>query len=355
MKNAEINHQERGHAKASPSDYRRWSKCHGSLTLEKKLGSLLPPDEAGPAAQLGTELHEIAQLVLEGHVMEEKPPESIVNYIEYCASLTGEKYIEKDVPLFYSPNETGCADYICISEDGLTVEVVDLKTGQFPVYAEGNLQALIYGIGAVNSLAPSAKHLKLTIHQFGEAYSWELDIDQARALCVPLGEAAKAALDDTVTDLVPSDTACNYCRCQAYCSAFTSKLVESFDTVVNGDMERLSDAAMVKLFSDAKNIKKGLTAIESALYSRLNNGEQVEGISISNGRKGNKVWSEGVDPVAAMKAAGIDPNKAIEAKPISPSQALKLSKDVTGWHQPAGRSKLTADEHIDVDEWFEKI
>ena len=348
-------HKERAHAKASPSDYRRWSNCPGSLTLEKKLGSLLPADEAGPAAVLGTELHEIAQLVLEGHVMEEKPPESIVNYIEYCASLTGEKYIEKAVPLFYSPNETGTADYICISEDGNTIEVVDLKTGQVPVYAEGNLQALIYGIGAVNTLAPSASHLKLTIHQFGEAYTWDIDTDQARAFCVPLGEAAKAALDDGVTDLVPSDTACRFCRARAYCSAYSSKLVESFDTIATGDMERLSDAAMVKLFSEANNIKKSLTAIEAALYGRLNNGEQIEGLSISNGRKGNKVWSADIDPVAAMKAAGIDPNEAIYAKPISPSQALKLSKEVTGWEQPEGKPKLTADDHIDVDEWFEKI
>ena len=348
-------HEDRSHAKASPSDYRRWSNCPGSITLEKKLGKLLPPDEAGPAAQLGTELHEIAQLVLEGHVMEEKPPESIVPYIEYCASLVGEKYVEKDVPLYFSPNETGCADYICISEDGDTIEVVDLKTGQFPVYAEGNLQALIYGIGAANLLAPSASHLKLTIHQFGEAYSWELSMDQARALAVPLGDAAKAALDDAVTDLVPSDTACKFCRCKAYCSAYSSKLVESFDVLTTGDMERLSDAAMAELFFQSASIKKSLTAIESALYSRLNNGEQVEGLSISNGRKGNKIWSKDVDPVAAMKAAGIDPNKAIEAKPISPSQALKLSKDVTGWEQPEGKPKLTADDHIDVNEWFERI
>ena len=351
----ELDHTERPHARCSPSDYRRWSNCPGSITLEKKLGKLLPPDEAGPAAQLGTELHEIAQLVLEGHVMEEKPPASIVPYIEYCASLVGEKYVEKDVPLYFSPNETGCADYICISEDGDTIEVCDLKTGQFPVYAEGNMQALIYGIGAANLLAPSAQHLKLTIHQFGEAYTWELSMDEARALAVPLGEAAKAALDDSVTTLVPSDTACKYCRAKAYCSAFTSKLVESFDTITTGDMERLSDSAMVKLFDNANNVKKALTAIESALYGRLNNGERIEGLTISNGRKGNKIWSKDVDPVAAMKAAGIDPNEAIETKPISPSQALKLSKDVTGWEQPEGKPKLTADNHIDVDEWFEKI
>ena len=45
------------HAKASPSDYRRWSHCPGAITLQAKLirDGLIPEyEEGGEAAQEGT-------------------------------------------------------------------------------------------------------------------------------------------------------------------------------------------------------------------------------------------------------------------------------------------------------------
>jgi hypothetical protein len=80
------------------------------------------------------------------------------------------------------------------------------------------------------------------------------------------------------------------------------------------------------------------------LFSRVNAGEAINGVSITTGRRAAKAWSKDVDPVAEMVANGIEPTEAIVVKPISPTQALKLSPDVKGWIQPEGKPKLMAGE-----------
>ena len=101
------------HAKASPSAYKRWSTCPGSLTFQERLGDLLPEDEPSAAASLGTELHSRAERALKGEC---EPCEATAYYVNYCREVAApdeaEMLIEARVPLFYSREEHGYADCV---------------------------------------------------------------------------------------------------------------------------------------------------------------------------------------------------------------------------------------------------
>ena len=327
------------HAKASPSGYRKWSTCPGSLTLEKRLGDLIPKDEGSEAANLGTELHDNAERALKGEC---EPCEATQFYVSFCRQLAAQKeaemIVEARVPLFYSRDEHGYADCVIRTED--TVHVVDLKTGSIPVDAVNNWQLAIYAYGMGMT---STETFTMTIIQNDEAKSWSLTVDQIDALASVIGVKAEAAMNDYIHELVVSEDACRWCPCKPFCKAYTASLLENFEDLT-GDMVRLSDEKQAYLFSHKSQITKALNAIEASLFSRVNAGEAINGVSITTGRRAAKAWSQDIEPMSAMIDAGIDPRDAVVSKPISPTQALKLSPDVKGWIQPEGKPKLMAGE-----------
>ena len=338
------------HAKASPSGYKRWSTCPGSLTLEEKLGNLIPPDEGGEAAQLGTELHSRAEAALKGEC---EPCEDTQFYVSFCRQLAAQKdaemIVEARVPLFYSREEHGYAD--CVIRTDETVHVIDLKTGSIPVDAVNNWQLATYAYGMGMT---STEVFTMTIIQDNEAKSWSLTVDQIEALSSVIGVKAQAAMNPYINELNASDEACMWCPCKPFCKAYTAKLLENFDDLT-GDMEKLSDEKQAYLFAHKSQITKALTAIEASLFSRVSAGETISGVSVATGRRGNKTWSKEVDPITTMIMAGIPREKCAVEKPISPTQALKLSPNVEGWYQPEGRPTLKAGDAYDPAEDFDVL
>ena len=339
------------HAKASPSDYRRWTTCPGAITLQSRLGDLLPPDDSSEAAALGTELHSRAERALKGEC---EPCELTQFYVDYCRKAAeddeAEMLIEARVPLFYSRDEHGYADCVVRTED--TVEIIDLKTGSIPVEAVKNYQLFIYAYGM--GLTTTEK-FKMTIVQNDVAKSWEVDAYQAEAIASVIGVQAQAAMNDYITELNASDDACRWCRCKAYCKAYTASTLNSL-TDLSTDMTRLSDEAMAYLFANAKQIRATLAEIEKQLFHRVSEGEQINGVHIKDGRRGAKTWRADVDPVEIMEAAGIAKERALVTRPISPTQAMRLGDiDESAWYQPEGKPVLAAGDVVDVTEFFKEI
>jgi len=156
-----------------------------------------------------------------------------------------------------------------------------------------------------------------------------------------------------IHDLVASDAACQYCPCKPYCSAYTERLLASFEDLT-GDMTRLSDDKMAYLFTHSKQIKSTLAEIEKALFHRVSEGEPINGVCIADGRRGNKAWRKDVDPVKLMTQAGIAPEQAVVSKPITPTQALKLADiDDSAYVQPDGKPRLVAGDAYDPADNFE--
>jgi len=343
--------QKMNHAKISPSGYKRWSNCPGSYTLQQKLGDLLPEDTGSDAANLGTELHDNAEQALKTG---SEPREEVAFYVNYCHQAStapdAEVFIEHQVPLFYSREEHGYADYIVRTDD--CVHIIDLKTGRIPVEAENNYQLLIYAYGMATF---NTERFKMTIVQNDTAKTWELDMAQAEAIASTIGVKAQAAMNEYIHDLVASDEACQWCPCKPFCSAYTERLLESFEDLT-GDMKRLSDDKMAYLFTHSKQIKTTLAEIEKALFHRVNDGETINGVCITDGRRGNKTWSKDVDPVTIMARAGLSVDQATVSKPITVTQALKLADiDASAWTQPEGKPKLVAGEAYDPADDFDVL
>ena len=352
MKNKTQNHIERAHAFASPSDYGRWGSCAGALTLQKKLDEkgLLPEDSSSPAAERGTELHELAEQAILGHDVE--VPEEIEAYIDYCKSMVGDTQVEAKVPLIYSPEETGTVDFACV--DGEVLKIVDLKTGRFPVPAKDNRPLLIYALGLVTS---EIKEIHMTIFQFGTPDTWVIDIFKAREIAYTIKRQAEAALDDSITTLSPSDKACKWCRCRAYCTAHTGEFFDIIEEGSNsGDLKKLTDDTLVNILANKKKIQNFLDSVETVLYDRSIAGEAINGVTVKQGRKANKRWRKNIDPVEEMIKSGMHLDQVVKTTPITPTQALKLgsiSEDL--YEQPEGKPVIVANNPHELIQQFDKI
>ena len=333
------------HAFASPSDYRRWSTCHGSLNLEKKLKDknlISEYDESSPAAAEGTRLHDVAEKVLTGEIL--LCPTEVKPYVDYCRDTTpegAEVFVEEKVSLFYSKSETGTVDYAWRKDDVL--QCVDLKTGRIKVNSMGNLQLLVYAMGLVT---PAVKELRLTIFQYDTPYTWNISIQDANELCHDLMEAARKALDKSNTDLTASTDACRWCRCKPYCVEHTGGIINLLEDT---KMKRISDERLVKLMAEKKKILTLLDNVEKVLFDRASAGEVINGVHLTTGRKNNKQWIEGVEPVEEMIKLGLHLDQVVKTTPITPTQAMKLT-DVPDelYEQPDGKLKLEVDDITEV-------
>ena len=333
------------HAFASPSDYRRWSTCHGSLNLEKKLKDknlISEWDESSPAAAEGTRLHDVAEKVLTGDIL--LCPTEVKDYVDYCRESTpegAEIFVEEKIPLFYSKDETGTVDYAWRKDDVL--QCIDLKTGRILVKAEGNLQLLIYAMGLVT---PAIKELRLTIFQYDAPYTWSISIQDANALCHDIMEAASKALDSNNTDLTVSTDACRWCRAKPYCTEHTGSIINLLEDT---NMKIISDERLVKLMAEKKKILTLLDNVEKVLFDRANAGETINGVHLTTGRKQNKQWIKGIEPVEELIKLGLHLDQVVKSTPITPTQAMKLT-DIPDelFEQPEGKLKIEVDDITEV-------
>ena len=338
-------HEDRSHAKASPSGYSRWMNCSGALNLEEKLKNkgLIPAyDESSPAAAEGTRLHEVAEKVLTGETL--LCPTEVKPYVDYCRDNTpsgSEVFIEMRVPLHYSPTESGTVDYAWRKDDVLSL--TDLKTGRVKVDPTFNYQMLIYAMGLVT---PSIKEIHMTIFQYDAPHTWSVSIQEANELSHLVKEAALKALDNTTTDLTSSTDACRWCACRPYCTEYTGGVM---DLLGDTEMKRISDERLVKLLAEKKKILTLLDNVEKVLFDRASAGEVINGVHLTTGRKQNKQWIKGVEPVEEMIKLGLHLDQVVKTTPITPTQAMKLT-DVPDelYEQPDGKLKVEVDDITEV-------
>ena len=350
MKTHELN-QVKAHAKASPSDYSRWGTCAGALTLQQKLSDkgLLPPDESSPAAEEGTRLHDIAERALLGQVVD--VPEEIEEYVSYCRELSkdGIFIVEAKAQLVYSPKETGTVDFAVYYDE--TLHIVDLKTGRYKVPAKDNMQLAIYALGLMK---PNVHVISMTIHQGGVADTWTITRQDLNEIAHNVMERAKLALDDTNTDLTPSNKACHWCRAKGYCPANAKLFFDDLEVATTSSLERVSDEQMVKVLANKKKIQCFIDGIEKILHHRcIEADEDIKGVHVVHGRKPAKRWES--DPMVNMIAAGIPIHKTTKSSPITPTQALRINPEVSGWSQPEAKKTIECNDDSEVIELFEEL
>jgi hypothetical protein len=207
------------HAKFAPSSAVRWMNCPGSIREEAK-----HPDAPGPAAQLGTLLHEIAATALLTETDVEPHPDLTEEQIQIAQQYVG--YARggnfQSFELFVRLNNSvfGTADAVGVQGD--TLDIGDFKTGLQPVAAFKNPQLLTYAACMIAQHKSGHRIKKVRFHIIQPALKhfdvWETDDVFIKDWTSKIEAAVEAALDPEAP-LVPSDEACAWCKARFVCKA----------------------------------------------------------------------------------------------------------------------------------------
>jgi len=174
------------HAKYSPSSAERWFACPGSIKLSEGVAR----EPVGLPALTGTMIHNMAEMLMKGHlegvsledywlgktevvedvelVVEQDHVDCAKVYVDYvegrAKELDAKLLVEEQVSIEeINPECWGTSDAIIFNKD--VIEVVDLKTGKWPVSPENNLQMSIYALGALARYGNENMKVIMTIVQ----------------------------------------------------------------------------------------------------------------------------------------------------------------------------------------------
>ncbi len=384
------------HARLSPSGSYRWMTCLGSVAMEDgepddsseyadegtaahALGSMCLLDGSHPAAYLGRVLQVINGVYWPGSDAP-KPPRlfgqaadiermfdvdvdmvaGVNTYVqrmrEYAAG--NKLHVEIALPIDHITAEagaTGTGDGIVITADGEELQAHDLKFGRgVQVFAKDNPQLLLYLSGARKKYPGNYKRFRLVIHQprLNHLDEWDCDaatLDAFEAKATKLAQAATTAFeyranwlgrDDSY--LVPSESACKFCKAKAKCPKLGQFVVDAvgadFDvmaTLPANDMPPLipTDLAdlgvklrCVDLIEDWCKAIRG--KVEVALFEHHNSTEAIAalGHKLVEGKRGNRQWSDPTAAEATLKKMRLKKEEMYSFKLISPTVAETLLK-----------------------------
>jgi hypothetical protein len=303
--------------------------CPGSYRLEEKM----PYEPAGPAAAIGTAIHELSEKILRGEAVNPKdyPDDHFDMANEYAVFVNTlvenprKRMIEVKVDAgLKTLHESlgGTADAVLV--DGDHLHVIDLKTGRVLVDAEDNKQLLTYALGVMRILnAPASIRCTMHIFQPRAGHSqWTV----SGADLITHGHELLAAANLALTDDAPTNPTtnnCRYCKAKPICPSIRQKVQDNARKdfalevqAVTSDMIEL--AQLAASWSDA--------VLDSA-KRQITEGSTIQGWTLRPGRK-TKFWKSDALAYEALKSYP----QAFDLK--SPSAIAKLditiSEDLIG-------------------------
>jgi hypothetical protein len=307
----------------------RVMSCPGSYRLEEKM----PYEPAGPAAAIGTAIHELSEKILRGEAVNpnDYPDDHFDMANEYAVFVNTlvenprKRMIEVKVDAgLKTLHESlgGTADAVLV--DGDHLHVIDLKTGRVLVDAEDNKQLLTYALGVMRILnAPASIRCTMHIFQPRAGHSqWTVSGTDLITHGHELLAAANLALtDDAPTN--PTTNNCRYCKAKPICPSIRQKVQDNARKdfalevqAVTSDMIEL--AQLAASWSDA--------VLDSA-KRQITEGSIIQGWTLRPGRK-TKFWKSDALAYEALKSYP----QAFDLK--SPSAIAKLditiSEDLIG-------------------------
>ena len=335
--------------KLRPSSASRWIACPASA----KLSTLVPYQESGEAAKIGTAIHALAETcfqldtdpmkfvgqVVEGITMTEENCDFAMQHLIAIWAIQdelGSVKVEQKVSMYERPTHTlvGTADVIGYSPNTKKLIIADLKTGRGYVDAEDNEQLKIYALGAIKSQALDATDIEFWIIQphHGELRKHHMTRQELDAWRF---EVLAPAVENTISEnpaYNPSESACQWCPAKHICPAQK----EQFDIVaaqpdisimskddITEVMLALTPAQITAILDQAPMVEKFIDAVKEFATKQMEAGEVIPGWQLQPKRASRK-W---IDSNAARKAltdAGLTDSQIFETELISPTAAEKL-------------------------------
>ena len=125
-----------GHSKLAPSSASRWTVCTASPAFIEANQDRIPKDNGSAYADEGTLAHDWAKKILLGESEITDLPEDLVEpvgfYLNHCRRIEesngGTKFVERQVPLFYRPQDNGTVDFALLTAKALRFR--DYKHGE---------------------------------------------------------------------------------------------------------------------------------------------------------------------------------------------------------------------------------
>ena len=357
------------HSIYGASSASRWRNCPGSVGLiarMHKAGSI-PKTETSSFATEGTEAHDWSDKVLTGAAKIDSVPVAfrthLSGYIQHCQDLEadaigrgGRAYHEATVPLYYRPQDTGTLDFAVVvpptKGDPGMIEFTDLKYGVgVKVSATDNSQLCIYLLSLVGMLEneegidfSDETVVRLGIYQprhhsfDGEADVWETNLGDLRDFGAEIEADYITARDAKPRDLSmlkASQSACMFCEAKGLCKVrakgYMDVLVDFDDETrpvlkVSGS-ETLSTQQVQFIIKNAKGIRKVLDDTEASERQRIENGGDLRGLKLVEGKRGNRVWTNAAAAEAYL-LRHLSPGESYQPQKIlTASQAMKKLGD----------------------------
>ena len=332
--------------KLRPSSASRWIACPASA----KLSTLVPYQEAGEAAKIGTAIHALAETcfqldsdpmkfvgqVVEGITMTEENCAFALEHLQAIWAIQDELgYVEVEqlYKLYETPQYTlqGTADVVGRSSDKLII--ADLKTGRGYVDADSE-QMKIYALGALLHARQMPKEVEFQIIQpyHGEKRIFTMSVEDLKKW---ESEVLKPAIKDAISDkptFNPSESACQWCPAKHICPAQK----EQFDIVatqpdittmtkddIHQVMLSLTPTQISAILDKAPLVEKFIDAVKEHATKQMEAGEVIAGWQLQPKRASRK-WIDSTAARQALTDAGLTDSQIFETELISPTAAEKL-------------------------------
>lgn len=310
------------HAKLSASKSAQWLACPGSIKAEET-GNYV--EQTNVAANEGSAAHELAEHCLlkndnpftwEGKQSPSYPEITIdremcshvQTYIDLINSIVGKKFIEQKVDYSdYAPEGFGTADCIIINDDDRILNIVDLKYGKgIHVSAYENSQLKLYALGALADYGHiyefDTVNLIIVQPRRDNIDEFNITVEELYKFGEYVKVQAELALSDNAPR-IPGEKQCQWCRHHVKCPELfaltTETLSSDFDDLALKQVNRLSDEQLKKVLDNSKLITSWLSAVESYVKDKLNNGGQFDGYKMVLGRS-SRDWVKEEDAVIAL-------------------------------------------------------
>ena len=276
------------HAPLSASSLPRILLCPASFKM-----SLGMPNKPNPAAERGTRIHEMADLLWDNEEPDTDDQEGLQwakDYLEYIKGIKGDAVLEISLDSTLRtvhPLLGGTADALITNETEL--HIVDLKTGRGVVKTD-SIQLKAYALGAWIRL--DRPQITVFAHIYQPHYAQQLPAQYSYNDMVQF-EAELKALAEQATDPfvqpTPSYDSCRYCLGKTVCPAIKDLAIKTAQTDFNlqTDMPDLPE-----LLDTAEVLEGWIQAVREAAKDIMNTGGFVANWELSKGRKMSKIRNE---------------------------------------------------------------